>query len=105
MLLAKARSTDSGSPRNMAWLGWATLHDPRKPDAKRRQDALELLQLADSFDPSNPDGQYFLAAAEAEDGQARRALARITRMLRSNSDHQGARELMMRLRRRTSAQK
>ena len=105
VLFGKARTADSGSPRNMAWLGWATLHDPRKPTEKRRQDALELLQLADSFDPSDPDGQFFLAAAEAEDGQARRALARVTRMLRTHSDHKGARDLMMRLRRRASAQK
>jgi len=100
--LSKARSHDSGSPRNMAWLGWATWHDTRKAKDKRRQDALELLQLADSFNPTDPDGQYFLAAVEAEDGQHRRALARITRLLRSDSSHRRGRELMMRLRRRTA---
>jgi len=91
-----ARNLKIDSARNLAWMGWATHHVAA--DAGAREEALELLQLADSFDPTHPDGQYFLAALEARSGSPQVAQARLGRLLARHPGRDDARRLLTELR-------
>ncbi len=101
---AAARDLRIDNPRNLAYLGWATWHDRGRPKDKRRTDALELLQLADSFDSSMPQPQYFLAYCEARTGAERFARARLARLLQQNPEHVDARRLLKRLKQKAAAE-
>ena len=81
-----ARDERLDSARNLAWLGWAIYQDTKRPKETRVQEALAELQLADSFDSTDPDVQYFLAQVEAAAGMARSALARVRRQNRRKPD-------------------
>ena len=91
--LREARNEQLDSARNMAWLGWALYQETSRPLPERRKAALELLELADQFDPEYTDGQFFLAAVEAEARMYQRAAARLRRVLRARPEHMLARRL------------
>ena len=92
-VLREARNEQLDSARNMAWLGWALYQETSRPLAERRKAAMELLELADQFDSEYPDGQFFLAAVEAEANMHKRASARLRRVLRARPEHMLARRL------------
>jgi tetratricopeptide (TPR) repeat protein len=102
--LRKARNEHLDSARNMAWLGWAFYQDQARPAAERRAQAMELLELADQFDPEFLDGQFFLATVEADGKLHKRAAARLRRLLKTKSDHLGARQLYERVQSALAAQ-
>ncbi len=95
--LRQARNEHLDSARNMAWLGWALYQDQDRPAADRRSQAMELLELADQFDPDFMDGQFFLAMVEHDGKLYKRAAARLRRLLKTKSDHLGARRLYERV--------
>ena len=81
-----ARDERLDSARNLAWLGWAIYQDTSRDEEARVQEALAELQLADSFDSTDVDVQYFLAQVEVAAGLARSALARVRRQNRRRPD-------------------
>ncbi len=96
--LRQARNEQLDSARNMAWLGWAFYQDQDRPAVDRRAQAMELLELADQFDPDFLDGQFFLATVEHDSKLNKRAAARLRRLLKLRNDHLGARRLYERVR-------
>jgi tetratricopeptide (TPR) repeat protein len=91
--LRAASKLQLDAPLTMAWLGWAIY---KKGGPGAREEALELLQLADSFDDSLDDAQYFLAVLEADGGDTSAALSRLKRVL-SHAEHRDARALLNKL--------
>lgn len=67
--------------RLLAWLGWATLHDPSLGTKARHSEGHELLQLAEQLDMRSGEIQVFLAEAEALVGETDRAIHRLEREL------------------------
>lgn len=92
-----ARAERPGEAESLAWLGWAIASDSRRPQQERLQEALEYLQLADSFDATLVEGQLFLARLELENEQRQLASARLRRLLKAHPDHTQARKLLSRV--------
>jgi tetratricopeptide (TPR) repeat protein len=90
----KARDERIDSVRNMAWLGWAVFHNTEKPQEEREEEALDLLRLASSFDPSHKQGQFFLAFVELKTGAVENAIKRLTILLKRYPGHKEAKKLM-----------
>jgi CheY-like chemotaxis protein/tetratricopeptide (TPR) repeat protein len=90
----KAHDERIDSARNMAWLGWSVFHQPEKPEEERNEEALDLLRLASSFDPTHRQGQFFLAYVELKTGQATQAIKRLQVLLKRYPDHTEAKKLM-----------
>ena len=96
---AAARVRKPDSPRNLAWLGWALFWDESRPPT-RKEEALEILQLAAQFNTDElADPAYFLAHLEADRGDIGMAEARLSRMLRKYPDHKRGRRLFLKVRR------
>ena len=89
----------------LANLGWARLHNPEVELEQRTEEGKDFLLLAEQFDPTDSDGQYYMAqilvasnrldAAEqraeratkaAPDDHARAALLRKIRTLRAQQE-------------------
>jgi DNA-binding response OmpR family regulator len=90
----KARDERIDSVRNMAWLGWAVFHNTEKPQEERNEEALDLLRLASSFDPSHRQGQFFLSFVELKTGAVENAVKRLTILLKRYPGHKEAKKLM-----------
>ncbi len=90
-----ARNQRLDDPRTLAWLGWSIYKQAKKDGYA--EEALELLQLADSFDPTLSQGQYFLAVLEAETGRDSDAFERLQLLLMNDPGHAEARALFKEL--------
>lgn len=75
------------SPLYQAWLGWAIFNDTTRADS-RVDEALEFLELADSFQSDLAEGQLFLARVELHAGRYGKAHQRLERLakLHPNTD-------------------
>jgi len=101
-LLSKAHEKRIDHVAVLANLGWARLHNPEQSLESRTDEGRDFLLLAEQFDPTNGEGQYYLAqvlvassrldaaeqraerAAKADPGDtARAALLRKIRVLRA----------------------
>lgn len=71
-----------------AWLGWAIFNDTARGE-RRLDEALELLELADSFQPDLAEGQLFLARVELYAGKVERAVARLDRLSKQHPGTEG----------------
>jgi hypothetical protein len=67
-------------PEFMAHLGWAIFNDQARGSA-RVEEALELLELAESFDERAAQTQLWLATVEAHTQRHSRARARLMRLI------------------------
>jgi tetratricopeptide (TPR) repeat protein len=90
----KARDERIDSVRNMAWLGWAVFHNTEKPPEERNEEALDLLRLASSFDPTHRQGQFFLSFVELKTGAVENAVKRLAILLKRYPGHKEAKKLM-----------
>ena len=89
----------------LANLGWARLHNPNQSLESRTEEGKDFLLLAEEFDPTNGEGQYYMAqilvassrldaaeqraerAAQADPSDtARAALLRKIRVLRAQQE-------------------
>jgi FixJ family two-component response regulator len=89
-----ARGERPGDAEPLAWLGWALATDKRRPKEGRMAEALEFLHLADQFDSTLAEGQFFLARLELESGSTEVARARLKRLLKHHPGHAQARKLL-----------
>ena len=81
-----AHSAVIDRPEFMAHLGWAIFNDTGRGSA-RVEEALELLELAESFDERAALTQLWLATVEAHAQRLSRARARLTRLMgRADTD-------------------
>ncbi len=94
-----ARDQNLDSPKTLAHIGWARVHNPDLPATDRAKDGLELLLLAEQFAPDYPDGQYFLAMVLHRAGDDDGALRRLRRALKAEPGHVAANALARKLRR------
>ncbi|MCB9760994.1 MAG: hypothetical protein H6739_14240 [Alphaproteobacteria bacterium] len=83
-----AHNTRIDVPQYMAHLGWALFNDTSRGDA-RLQEALEVLELADSWDDTLADGQLWLGLVELASEELERAHARLKRLKARAPDHPG----------------
>jgi tetratricopeptide (TPR) repeat protein len=90
----KARDERIDSARNMAWLGWALFHQKELPEAERNEEAMDLLWLASTFDPTHRQAQFFLAFVEFKTGEAKKAETRLNVLLKTHTDHKEAKRLL-----------
>lgn len=93
-----ARDVEMDSPRNLAHLGWARFHNPDLPLEERVNEGLDLMRLAEQFDPAYAEGQYFLATALHRRGDDDGAMRRLRRALKAQPDHVSANALARKLR-------
>jgi len=92
-----ASKLDLNSPPTIAWLGWSVYKQASQKDYK--DEALELLQVADTFDPEMSDGQFFLAVVEANSDLQEAAHARLGRILEREPENERAQALFNKLER------
>jgi len=104
-LLSRAHEKRIDHVAVLANLGWARLHNPEQDLEQRTEEGMDFLLLAEQFDPTDGDGQYYMAqvlvasnrldAAEqraaraadaAPDDAARAALLRKIRILRQQQE-------------------
>ncbi|MEL6342499.1 MAG: hypothetical protein AAFV53_05160 [Myxococcota bacterium] len=78
-LFLAAHDAHAHSPRNLAYLGWATY---LQQGTHRLPQVLEYLRLAESLNPKAPSTQYFLASIEEATGRRDQALRRLTNVIR-----------------------
>lgn len=97
-----ARDHQLDSVRNIAYAGWARVHNADHDVAERSAEGLDLLSLAEQLDPHHPDGQYFLAMVLHRRGDDEGAGRRLGRALRAEPGHVGATALARVLRRTPS---
>ena len=95
---SSARDHQLDSVRNIAYAGWARIHNPDHDEEERSREGLDLLSLAEQLDPHYPDGQYFLAMVLHRRGDDEGAGRRVARALRAEPGHVGATELARALR-------
>ncbi len=93
-----ARDVEMDSPRNLAHLGWVRYHNPDLPLDERVPEGLDLMRLAEQFDPTYAEGQYFLATALHRRGDDDGAMRRLRRALKAQPDHVSANALARKLR-------
>ena len=76
-VLTKAHRQQLDHAGVLSNLGWARLHNPDRPQDARADEGRDFLLLSEQFDPTNVDGQYFLAqyllAANLVEAAAQRA--------------------------------
>lgn len=99
-VLTRARQLKADHVGVIANLGWARLHNPARPAADRANGALELLELAEQFDPQHAEGQYYLAELLYRLGEYARALPRAERAMRAAPENPAASSLARKLRNR-----
>jgi tetratricopeptide (TPR) repeat protein len=104
-LLSKAHEKRIDHVAVLANLGWARLHNPNQSLESRTEEGKDFLLLAEEFDPTNGEGQYYMAqilvassrldaaeqraerAAQADPSDtARAALLRKIRVLRAQQE-------------------
>jgi CheY-like chemotaxis protein len=99
--LRKAQRLKMDDPRIMAWRGWATWRLAAQRSGaesdKLRHEGKELMELADSWDASMDQAQFFLATAELESQQLERAEMRVQRLQRRGSKAPGLERLAARI--------
>ncbi|MFT4975734.1 MAG: hypothetical protein ACI8S6_001627 [Myxococcota bacterium] len=94
-LLTAAYDERMQSPRNLAYMAWAThLHK----GASHSDDVLEYLQLSDSLTPEVPQTQLFLATVESERGDLERAELRLARLIKRGDATEEVHSLYRRVR-------
>jgi len=92
-----ASKLELNSPPTIAWLGWSVYKQGKQDGYK--DEALELLQVADTFDPEMTDGQFFLAVVEANSELQEQAHERLARLLAREPEHERAQALFDKLER------
>ena len=60
-ILTEAHRHQLDHPGVLANLGWARLHNPARSEADRSDEGRDFLLLGEQFDPTDAEGQYFLA--------------------------------------------
>ena len=96
----KARDERIDSVRNLCWLGWAIFHNQEMPADQREEEALDMLRLANSFNPQHSQACFFLAYVERELGESDKAEVRLINLLRHNEDHREAKKLLRSIQRK-----
>lgn len=86
-VLSRARDIQLAHAGVLANLAWARIHNPNLPEATRREDARDLLLLAEQFDRDDVDGQYYLACLLHETGDHDGAARRVDRALAMDPAH------------------
>jgi CheY-like chemotaxis protein len=90
-----AREESMHSPRNLAYMGWAVLHDMRLSDSQRLEDASEALKISESLSPKVPTTQFFIAKLESEMGYYEDAERRLAYVIKKGGASEEARNLYM----------
>jgi len=97
-----ARELSMHSPRNLAYLGWAILHDTRLPQSQRHEDASEVLKISESLSPKVPATQHFIAKLESEMGYYDDAERRLAYVIKQGGAPPEARNLYMAVKQKRS---
>lgn len=93
----KARDLNLSSARNLAFLGWARVHNPTVPAADREDDGLGFLREAERMDAQYPETHYFMAVLLQRRGDNEGAVRRLRKVLEVTPTHADALSLMRRL--------
>jgi tetratricopeptide (TPR) repeat protein len=82
-VLAKAHQKRIDNVPVLANLGWARLHNPSMDLETRTEEGTDFLLLAEQFDPSDADGQYYLAQVLFASGRLEAAEQRAERAVKA----------------------
>ena len=104
-VLSQAHTKEIDNARVMANLGWARLHNPEIDIELRTEEGQDLLLLAEQFDPTDSDGQFYLAQVLMAADQVDAAELRAARAVGAEPDDTRRRTLLrkIRLKRRDSS--
>ena len=97
-----AREHAMHSPRNLAYLGWATLHDQRLQETERLHEASDLLKMSESLSPKIQTTQFFIAKLESEMGYYDDAEKRLAFVIKKGGASEEARNLYMAVKQKKS---
>lgn len=97
-VLSQAHTSQIDDARVMANLGWARLHNPEKEVELRTEEGQDLLLLAEQFDPTDSDGQFYLAQVLMAANQVAAAEQRAARAVGADPDDTRRRALLRKIR-------
>ncbi len=91
-LLSKAHEKRIDHVPVLANLGWARLHNPEHSLEERTEEGKDFLLLAEQFDPTDADGQYYMAQVLVASNRLEAAEERAKRATEAMPDdaHRGA---------------
>jgi Flp pilus assembly protein TadD len=98
-VLSRARDLTIANPDILAWLGVARLGNPEHSEEERQSEGLDLLLLAEQFNPEHLTAVSWLARTYARSGQHDRALPRARRWARLAPEDSEASGLLAELQR------
>jgi hypothetical protein len=98
-VLSKARDLTIANPNILAWLGVARLGNPDHSEEERQSEAIDLLLLAEQFNPEHLTAVSWLARTYARTGDVDRALSRARRWARLDPEDSEAKALVASLQR------
>lgn len=103
-VLTKARDEQLSDPNVLANLGWARLHNPARSESDQREEARDLLLLAEQLAPRDPEVLRYVARFLLLEGQVDRASVRAARLIKANPRDEEAIALVAECQTRKAAQ-
>lgn len=96
-LLSKARDLTIANPDILAWLGLARLRNPERSSEEQLDEGIDLLLLAEQFNPGHQFAVMWLARVLSAEGDTRRALPRAKKWAQLCPDDKEAAALVTKL--------